>query len=120
MVATIPIHADIQEALADKGENWVIAALVHVSIGYFDPHSAKRTLKYYLEGERHNMCERCYCLYGADLEKMIISDISDFEYYEANCPDSFKRVMAYIAAWSKRPEEPFGGITGLMYPDHAP
>lgn len=121
MVATkLPIHKDIQKALIDKGEDWVIAALVHISIGYFDPHSARRTLKQYLDGDKENWCERCLALYGSNAEKMIISDISAFEYYEKNCQESFKKTMEYIAAWSKMPEEPFGGITSLAYPTAAP
>jgi hypothetical protein len=112
----VKMHPEIEKALTDKGEAWCVAALVEGSIGYHDPYDAARMIKRYREGERQNFCERCYCLYGGDLEKMLLDDIRKFLYFEENCPESFKRVKAFIDAWAKRPEEPFGGVTGLMYP----
>lgn len=111
-----PLHPEIEKALTEKGELWAIAAIVDGSIGYFDPHGARRTLGYYIVGRRQDYCERCYCLYGGDLEKMLLEDIRRWHYFEKECPESFARTMKFIEAWSKQPEEPFGGAIGLAYP----
>jgi hypothetical protein len=112
----VAMHPDIKNALESKGENWLIAAQVHGSIGYFDPHDAKRNIKHYKRGDRQDFCERCYCLYSGNLENMMLWDIAMFSTFEKSCPESFQRTMQFIEAWSKRPEEPFGGFTGLAFP----
>jgi hypothetical protein len=116
---TIPkvlMNPEIRKTLDEKGVNWIIAAIVEGSIGYYDPHGARRVIEKYIEGERQNFCERCYCLYDGDQEKMVLDDIRKFLYLEQSCPDRFKNVMKFIEAWASMPEQPFGGTIGLAYP----
>ncbi len=111
------VHPTIEKALTEKGEDWVVAAMVDSSIGYHDPASARRKVKYYLEGDRQDFCERCYCLYSGDLEKMMLDDISKFEYVEASSPEWAKRVIEYCKLWEKTvgDNDIFNSV-GLFYP----
>lgn len=110
------VHPDIEKALTDKGEDWIVAAMVDGSIGYHDPAGARRKVKRYLEGDRQNFCERCSALYGADLEKMILSDISQFEYVEAGSPERAKRIIEYCKVWEERVKGDVFNSVGLAYP----
>lgn len=108
------LHPTIKKILDEKGEDWITAAIVDGSIGYFDPKGARRRIKLYLDGERQDFCERCYALYQGDLEKMILSDISIFEMAS---PDRAARVVDFCKAWEAKAgdSDPLNSA-GLFYP----
>jgi hypothetical protein len=64
---------------SERGRDWLIAAIVHGSIGYYTPLGAENTLNSYIRGERENYSERCSTCFQCDLEKEIMHDISAFE-----------------------------------------
>ena len=114
------MHPAIEQALREKGEDWVMAAMVDGSVGYHRPTSARRLIAEYIEGERECWLERCLELYDADLERMVLSDIERFSFLEEHSPETVKARIAYITAWEKRDTGDFGDATGLMYPTRAP
>ncbi len=110
------MHKDIERLLKEKGETWMVAAMVEGSIGYHAPDEARRKISRYQEGERQDFCERCYCCYGADLEKMLLSDATSFERTEKDLPEKVKRIITYCEAWEKvAAKDPLNSV-GLMYP----
>ncbi len=118
MVATMkPLHPAIKKVLDEKGDDWVVAAIVDGSIGYSDPKHAKILIKHYKEGERRDFCERCYALYDGNLEKMILDDISKFEYAQETSPDRAKRVIEFVKVWDEKAgnSDPLNSV-GLAYP----
>ena len=118
MVATMkPLHSAIQKALDEKGEGWLVAAIVDGSIGYSDPRHARILIKRYKEGARQDFCERCHACYGADLEKMILSDITYFTLVEENSPGRAARVIEFVQIWEEKVGEsdPLNSA-GLFYP----
>ncbi len=64
----------LKEILQEKGEDWLIAALVDGSIGYHTPQGAKRLIESALQGETKDYCERCLAVYKGDLLRMIEYD----------------------------------------------
>jgi len=110
------MHPDIARLLQEKGETWAVAAMIEGSIGYHSPQSAKRIIEDYKKGERQCWCERCMCCYGADLEKMILQDLTSFERMEKELPDRAKRIIAYCEAWEKVAANDMLNSVGLMYP----
>jgi hypothetical protein len=112
------LNPEIEAVLRDKGENWLIAAMVDGSIGYHSPGDARRLIAQYKDGARQCGLERCIACFGWDLEKMILWDIHRFTFLDKNAPELVKRRTAYIDAWAARPEDPFD-MTGLMYPTQA-
>jgi len=73
------IHPKIEKILKEKGKEYIIAAMVYASLGYFSPKTAEGTLNWYLKGHKFGGCERCLALWKGDLEKMLLDDIAVFE-----------------------------------------
>ena len=70
--------AAIDETLRDKGDLWVIAALVDGSIGYYQPRSASVTLDRFKAGDIHFYSERCSACFRNNGPYMIYCDIERF------------------------------------------
>ena len=85
----------IEQTLKEKGELWLIAAMIEGSIGYHSPEHAKQLIQDYMNGERTDSCERCYCCYGSDLEAMIMRDVEYFLYLEKHNPEKVARITEY-------------------------
>lgn len=118
MVAAMkPLHPSVQKVLNEKGEQWLVAAIVDGSIGYSDPKHARILIRDYKAGDRQDYCERCYALYGGDLEKMILVDIDYFNMVERNSPERAQRVIAFVQAWEEKvgDSDPLNSA-GLFYP----
>jgi hypothetical protein len=101
--------------IEEKGMSWVIAAMVEGSIGYHTPAHAKKLIEAFLNGEKENFCERCYCCYNANLEKMILSDVKSFECLEEYNPQKVERIIKYTEKMMG--VDTMTAMTGsLMYP----
>lgn len=105
----------IEQTLKEKGELWLIAAMIEGSIGYHSPEHAKRLIHDYMNGERRDSCERCYCCYGSDLEAMITRDVEHFLYLEQHNPEKVARIAEYTKQTMN-----FSGVeqmtASVMYP----
>ena len=69
----------INETLEQKGEDWVVAALVDGSIGYYGAQSARIVVEEFKRGETENYSERCIALYKCDLLSEMVHDIKYFQ-----------------------------------------
>jgi len=108
------MNAKIRLFLEDKkrGKDWLVAAVVHGSIGYYSPLGAQNCIEEYLRGQRENYSERCMACFGSDLEKEILHDLGSFESLP---PDKQNRVLGVIRQVKKL--DPVGQTTfGLLYP----
>jgi len=85
----------IEQTLKEKGELWLISAMIEGSIGYHSPEHAKRLIRSYMNGEHTDGCERCYCCYGSNLEEMIMRDVEYFLYLEKHNQEKVERIMKY-------------------------
>ena len=85
----------IEQTLKEKGELWLMSAMIEGSIGYHSAEHAKRLIQDYMNGERRDSCERCYCCYGSDLEAMIMQDVEHFLYLEKHNQEKVERTMKY-------------------------
>lgn len=99
----------------EKGEHWLITALVEGSIGYHTPDHAKRIIKRALEGATKETCERCAACYNSDLLLMLAHDIRGLAYTETEYPAQFKRIIEAIKQISQLDEQHQSTIS-LLYP----
>ena len=102
--------------LKEKGESWVVAAMVEGSIGYHSPDNARRYIQDYQNGTQRNYCERCLSCYGGDLEKMILQDVTGFERMEKEIPQRAQRIIDFCSEWEKVAPQDTLNAAGLMYP----
>lgn len=106
---------ELKKLIAEKGMDWLIAAMVEGSIGYHSPKHAKCLIEEALEGKTQDYCERCMACYGCDLLKMIESDIRDMEYLEEKVPKRYARVLDAVKAIAGLDADG-QQVSGLMYP----
>lgn len=90
-----PNQISIEEILEQKGESWVIAAMIDGSCGYHSARHAQGLIEDYLSGKRTDGCERCYCCFNSDLEAMIAHDVTGFSFIEKHNPEKVTRVIEY-------------------------
>lgn len=86
----------IEKALEEKGEDWVVAAMVEGSIGYHTPKHARLLIKRFREGEEKDFCERCIALFNCDLIDMMYYDITRFEWLEERDPEKVRRLLEFV------------------------
>jgi hypothetical protein len=115
VTTAIKMHEEIAKAIEEKGEDWMVAALVDGSIGYHSPKHARKLVQEYVEGQRQDWCERCMCCYRCDLEAMILSDVRYFRQREANNPAAASRLIEYCRRVEKLSDIDQTTI-GLMFP----
>lgn len=106
---------ELKKLIADKGMDWLIAAMVEGSIGYHSPKHARHIIQEALEGQTRDYCERCMACYNCDLIKMIESDIRDMEYLEQKVPKKYARVLETVKAIASMDAEG-QQVAGLLYP----
>ena len=73
----------VNKIIEEKGEDWLCAALVDGSIGYYTPDSARIIVREFKRGETENYSERCIALYKCNLLKELVHDIRSFERRES-------------------------------------
>jgi hypothetical protein len=108
------MNAKIRLVLEDekRGKDWLVAAVVHGSIGYYSPLGAENCINDYVQGQRENYSERCASCFGSDLEKEILHDLSSFESLP---PEKQNRVLGIIKQVRKL--DSVSQMTfGLLYP----
>lgn len=98
-------------------EEWLIAAIVDGSVGYYSPQQARKLLNEWRSGKRKCFSERCMALYGCDLGRMLLSDFRKFEHLHERglTAPVLERVRAWLSV-----EESIDPATAmelsLMYP----
>ena len=80
--------AVVEDALNNKGELWVIAALVDGSIGYYQPNSAHITLERFKQGEIKWYSERCSACFRNNGPYMIYCDVERFKEIDTDKQDA--------------------------------
>ncbi|MFU8767152.1 MAG: hypothetical protein ACNA7I_05755, partial [Candidatus Methanoperedens sp.] len=85
----------ILKTIEEKGEEWMIAAMIHGSIGYHTPKHAKIIIARFKEGYVKDTCERCDACFGTDLIEMLDSDIQTFKRKEEFAPDKAKNLVQF-------------------------
>jgi len=108
------MNAKIRLVLEDekRGKEWLVAAVVHGSIGYYSPLGAQNCIDEYVRGQRENYSERCSTCFGSDLEKEILHDLNSFEPLSH---DKQNRILDIIKQVGM--QDPVSQTTfGLLYP----
>jgi len=106
----------IRNTLAQRGRDWVIAAMVEGSLGYHTPADADLLISDLIErGRTRDWCERCLVCYGGDLVAMIHSDIVTFERLEKVNPHRARQVVDFVKK-VKRISATQQQTLGLLYP----
>jgi len=104
----------IRKIFKEKGEEWLIGALIDGSIGYYSVFSARRLIISVLAG-RYVMYERTSANFDGDAAKEILRDAGVFARLEETNPEKVKRVLEFVKATEKL--DPIQQMTvGLMYP----
>ena len=102
-------------ALKEKGDEWVMAALIEGSIGYHTPAHARDLVERFKKGYRYDYCERCICCYNCELDTMMFFDVLSFERLEKRDPEKVKRLIEFIKKVEKLDWERQIAVS-LMYP----
>ena len=97
---------------SDKGHDWLVAAVVHGSIGYYTPLGAENILSNYVRGERENHTERCATCFHYDLEQEILHDISSFETLDLPRQEKLVQIVKEVRKMDGVSQTTFG----LFYP----
>jgi hypothetical protein len=108
-------RSELERIAREKGEDWAVAAMVHGSIGYHTPSSARVRIRNLLKGERIYGCERTYACFNGDGLEEIAYDFRQFQYVEERDPEKVKRlieVVRQVAKLDHMGQETFS----LMYP----
>ncbi len=105
----------INGILEEKGEDWVVAAMVEGSIGYHTPKHARLLIRRFREGEREDYCERCIALFNCNLVDMVYWDVVRFERLEERYPEKVKKLLEFVKKVEKLDD---GGqlAVSLAYP----
>jgi len=108
------LNARIRTVLEDKGRgnDWLVAAIVHGSIGYYTPLGAQNCIDEYLRGQRENYSERCTTSFGSDLEKEILHDLNSFESLPSDKQNRVLDIIKQVGKLDSVSQTTFG----LLYP----
>jgi hypothetical protein len=104
----------IRKILEDnqRGRDWLVAAIVHGSIGYYTPLGSENILNSYIRGERENYSERCVTCFQCDLEKEILHDIAAFESLDQSTKTKLVETIREVRKMDGVSQTTFG----LFYP----
>jgi hypothetical protein len=108
------LNGTVRAILQDnaKGMDWLIAAIVHGSIGYYTPLGAENLVNDYLRDGRENYSERCSTCFHSNLEKEIMHDISDFDSLSADKQRKLIETIKEVRKMDSASQTTFG----LFYP----
>lgn len=109
----------IHETIKDKGENWVIAAMVDGSIGYYSPCIAARMLQKILKDGR-SYSERGMCCYGGDGLEEVSHDISCLRSIEARDQERVRQLVLYVQVTRNVDDFAFNAGLSCAYPTNPP
>ena len=110
----------VDQALKDKGDDWVIAAMVDGSIGYYSPHVAMLQVRRYKEGETRSWCERGDALFKGDLLEEMSHDVRGLQCKEERNADGVKKFVEWVARAKDIDSFEFNSTVSMMYPTSAP
>lgn len=103
----------IDQALAEHGEDWLVAALIEGSIGYYQPTTAMNNVVIpYKKGEETCYSERAFACFAADLLWMLWSDVDMFNRKD---PETQRQKLLYVK-WARRHSEEAQGSLSMLYP----
>jgi hypothetical protein len=107
-------HQKVRAILQDnaRGLDWLVAAIIHGSMGYYTPLGAENLVNDCLRGERENYSERCSTCFHTDLEKEIMHDISAFEELSADKQRKLTQTIKEVRKMDSVSQTTFG----LFYP----
>ena len=94
------------------GRDWLVAAIVHGSIGYYTPLGAEKLVEDYIRGARKNYSERCATCFHCDLEKEILHDISSFQALSSEKQSEISKTLREVRKMDSVSQTTFG----LLYP----
>jgi hypothetical protein len=70
---------EILKTLEEKGDDWVVAAMIAGSIGYHSVGDARILIEDIRNGRTADACERCIACFKGDLLSMVKYDIDGFK-----------------------------------------
>jgi hypothetical protein len=86
---------DLEKMINEKGEDWIIAALVYGSIGYYSPHSAKIHLDRFRKHELASN-ERLDACFAGDSSRELEHDTRNFSSWEAIHPAKASALIDFV------------------------
>ncbi|MDW7727994.1 MAG: hypothetical protein SCH70_12970 [Candidatus Methanoperedens sp.] len=105
----------ILKTIEEKGEMWMVAAMIHGSIGYHTPEHAKRIIARFRAGNTRDTCERCDACFRTDLLEMMDCDIQTFKRYWELAPEKAKNLISFTEKVCKLDSQHQETI-GLLFP----
>ena len=109
------MRQEINRALEEKGEGWMIAAMIEGSIGYHTPQHARKLIEQFKRGDEESWCERCIALFKCDLIRMMYHDVILFRRLEKRDPEKVKRLFEFVKKVEELDPEDQMAVS-LMYP----
>ena len=105
---------DLKKVIEEKGELWVISALIDHSIGYYTYSSAKSFINSVLKGLGW-YAERTVACYRGDYMKELKQAVEWFEHLEKTRPEKVKALIEFVSKTANLPWETQQTISQL-YP----
>ena len=103
----------IDEALTEHGEDWLLAALIEGSTGYYQPKSAMNgVVEPYKRGEEVCYSERAYACFRGDLIWMLWCDVDTFNMKD---PAIQQQKLLYVK-WARGHSDEAQDSLSMLYP----
>ncbi len=103
---------EILKTLEEKGEDWIVAAMIEGSIGYHSVKGARILIEDIRKRRTTNACERCIACFKGDLLSMVKYDIDGFKRVSPAKVERLVRTVQQLEKFSTVQQMTFG----LMYP----
>lgn len=102
----------IDKALEEHGDEYVIAAMIHGSVGYYQPDSARVALNQYKKGFEVVYSERGSACFSGDMLWMLWSDVDQLNGMDE---EKRKQKLLYVKYASKYSGEGQDSLS-MLYP----
>jgi len=89
---------EILNTLEEKGDDWVVAAMIEGSIGYHSVEDARLLIQNIKNGRTMDACERCLSCFKVDLLAMVRYDIDGFKRVR---PEKVERLVSAVQQLEK-------------------
>jgi hypothetical protein len=86
---------DLEKLISEKGEDWIIAALVYSSIGYYSPHAAKIHLDR-LRNHSFDSNERVDACFAGNSSEELEFDFRNFSSWQEHHPDKATVLLDFV------------------------